>query len=249
MKPIKFSPINLALRQIKPNILVTLLIWIASLFYPHFVQAEVLNQVTIVAPASPITSPSQLNISALKKYDAQKEIWVTYSLVAVSELEKPSGKIVIEAMPEGVMVPMSDTKVVFSADDMNLGKTSGQFKQAFEKEAGVRPISELNETFGVNLTKAIIAMKENKGAVLTQNITKHYPAPGKNDLRLLTSFEKIEGIQPAIITITMGQGDIPTTYQKDFAGKTGSHSRLFKTILGLLALLVAAVVVYQKFKE
>ncbi len=244
----KTLKINQPIHQPTPSFAILLLL-IVVFFMPQAVHSEVLNQVTIVAPASPVTSPSQLNIGTLKKHDPQKELWVTYSLVAVSDQDKPNGKIVIEAMPEGVMVPMQDTKITFSANEMNIGKTSGQFKTAFEKQAGNRSVNELNDTFGADLSRAIIAMKENKGAVLTQNITKHYPSPGKNDLRLLTSFDKIEGIQPAIITITMGQGDIPEAYQKDFTGKTGSHSRLLKTILGLLALGIVGFLIYQKLKE
>lgn len=242
-----FNKQKFAIPQIS---LATLLLLIVVFFFPQAAHSEILNEVTIVAPASPVTSPSQLQISTLNKHDPQKDLWVTYNLVAVSDQDKPSGEIVIEAMPEGVMVPIQDTKVTFNADDMNAGKTTNQFKETFEKQAGKRSTSELNETFGVELTKAIIAMKENKGTVLTQNITKHYPAPGKNDdLRILTSFEKIDGIQPAVLIITIGQGDIPEASQKDLLGKTGSQSRLLKTILGLLAILIIGSLIYQKFKE
>lgn len=217
---------------------------------PSLSFAQVFKQITVVAPASPITAANDLNIYTTVTPDQNQEIWVTYNLFAVSDQDKPAGKIVLESMPELTKTPMSDTVVTFNANDMTSVKSkSGKFKQMFEKQAGNRTEKELVDTFGPDLTKVILALKENKGAMLTQNITKHFPAPNKNNLVLLTSIEKVEGIQPALITITVGQGDIPEQYKKDFLGETSSVSHNKTSIIALIILLIAGFFVFKKLRE
>ena len=221
------------------------LAWVLGSF-SCLASAIVLGKTEVIAPLSPIAKSEQLNISASGKVDPHLPIWASYHLIAISSSEKPEGKVVVEAMPEGVKTPIGDSVIVFSSDNMDLAVKSGHFASKFEQQAGKKTQQELVDTFGVELAQSIKALQENKGAILEKTIVKQYPATGIDEARLLVSIEKAEGIHPAYISITMGQGEVPESLKA--SGPMGGD-KPEKIVTALIAFIIAGIYLYKKYSH
>lgn len=223
------------------HLLLLLAVFSASTFTP-LASSTMIGQAQFIAPLSPDNPKGVLDVRGSVKADVSQPIWVKYHVIAISAQEKPEGRITIDAAPELVRVPMGEGLVHFSADDMDIVPRSGKFAEMFNQQAGSKTPEEIAEYFGPNLAQAIVALKENKGSMLEKTIIKTYAAPPDEVLALLASIEKAEGIYPAYVQITMGQGDIPATAAE-------KQESLFhdKLVAFLIAFGIAAVYLYKKF--
>lgn len=217
--------------------------FIASTFSPAAF-STIIGQGQFVAPLSPQNPKGDLRVVSATKANTSEPIWVKYEVIALSAEEKPKGRITIDAAPELVQVAMSEEMVHFSADDMELLTPSGKFGEQFKQQAGDRTSEELNETFGNNLGQAIAAFRDNKGAMLEKTIIKTYSAPPNEDVVLLASVLNAEGIYPAFIQITMGQGDMPVS-------DNDKKKSLFKDkfIAILIGFGIAGFLLFRKFTK
>lgn len=159
-----------------------------------------------------------------------KPLWVSYSLVAVSPESKPRGDIVIEAMPEGVPVPLGSAFLHFSAAQMRTMPTTDNLGNAIRQKVGNRTPEELKKAFGIPMYQAYEALVNHKGSIIGQTIVKEYGLPKSDPVKMLVSLERVDGIQPLMIEIVIGQGEIPDRHRDGFAEvktKSRDHSKLW----------------------
>ncbi|HVK98196.1 MAG TPA: hypothetical protein VM553_00215 [Dongiaceae bacterium] len=177
------------------------------------VQAGVLAQDQLIMPLSPSSPGPHLKLPITGAIDPNKPIWVAYQLIAVSAADEPVGKIVLEGSPEGVPVDIKDLKVVFLADKLQQTKSAGTIGTQLEAQVGKRTPQELAEVMGPELYAAYVALNEKRGAILQGIKVKKYGPMGNNEPLLLVSVEVAEGIQPLLVKVTAGQGDMPPDIQ------------------------------------
>lgn len=162
-----------------------------------------------IMPTAPITPKGGLQIAISGAVDPAKPIWVVYQLLALSADDKPSGMIALDGLVEGVNTPIMESRVVFSADKLGKAKSAGTIGEKLSAQIGPRSPQELKELMGAELYEAFNALNQKRGAILQGTVVKNLPPPGKSDSRLLVSLERVTGMQPAQIVVTVGQGDIP----------------------------------------
>ena len=102
--------------------------------------ADVLAKEDLVNPNAP-PAQDRIRIVGLK-VDPSKPVWVSYSLFALSAEADRKGEVVVEGSPEGVAVPIADSRVRFSAERMTVLRSS-------EKVGSTESIqfSEVNHKF------------------------------------------------------------------------------------------------------
>lgn len=203
--------------------------------------AEVLATGQLLTPLSP-DATSNISIHVPQNFDRTKPVWAVYQLIAVSADSDPEGAVVIDSSFEGVPVPITDSIVIFKANNLNVDRSAGTLGQQLEALVGQRSPDELTEIFGVELYEAYIALNNKKGAYLAGNITKFYQHDGKTELVLLTSVERANGIQPVMVNVVVGQGDIPAQYQQSSSASLAKD----KLVMAIIAFLVGVFFWYIK---
>lgn len=176
-------------------------------------RADVLATGQLLTPLSP-DSASNISIPVPPSFDRSKPLWAVYQLVAVSADSDPEGEVVIDSSFEGVPVPITDSIVIFNPRNLNIDSSAGTLGQQLEALVGQRSPEELTEIFGAELYEAYVALNNKKGAYLTGNVSRVYQHDSKTELVLLTNVERAKGIQPVMVNVVVGQGDIPAQYQK-----------------------------------
>lgn len=215
--------------------MVVVLTWFfVNIFSVASARGEVLATEQLLTPLSP-ESVSNASIHVPKPFDPNKPVWVVYQLVAVSAASNPEGEIVIDSSFEGVPTPINDSVVILKARDLKIDHSAGELESQLQALVGKRSPEELIEIFGEDLYEAYAALNKKEGAYITGNIIKMYNPGGRTDLVLLASVERASGIQPVLINIIVGQGDIPKQYQ-DSSGSL-AKDKLVAVIIGLLVIV------------
>jgi len=213
---------------------VVLVAVIANLLLANGARSEVLATGQLVTPLSP-DATSSLDIHIPQPFNSDKPLWAVYQLVAVSAAADPVGEIVIDSSFEGVLTPINESIVIFKVRDLKVDRSAGELETQLQALVGKRSPDELKEIFGDALYEAYLALTKKEGAYLSGNITKVYEPGGRSELVLMASVERASGIQPVMINIVVGQGDIPKQYQDS----SGSLAR-DKLVAVIIALLVIA---------
>ena len=181
--------------------------------------------------------------------DPNKPIWVSYTLRAISASERPSGELVLDAAFERILVPLTDSLVLFAADQMNSLPRTGTFGASFEAQVGQRSQEELAEVFGPELNSAIQALSAKKGSILGKTIVKTYAPTGRDEVRLLASFTKASTLQPILLTVVVGQGEIPAESKDAFSQFTKDPNWNEKLLTAAIAFVIAAIYLFRKFRR
>lgn len=219
--------------KLKPLVLLGMIL---SLFLIATARGDVLATGQLITPLSP-DATSNLDIHLPQTFDPGKPVWAVYQMVAVSADSDPEGEIVIDSSFEGVPVPISDSIVIFKAGNLDVDHSAGTLGQQFEALVGQRSPEELIEIFGAELHEAYVALNNKKGSYLTGNIARVYQHGGKADLVLLARVERATGIQPVMVNVVVGQGDIPAQYQKSSSASLAKDKLMMAVIAFLLALI------------
>lgn len=176
-----------------------------------------------------------ISISVPPAFDPNKPVWVVYQLVGVSADPRPKGEIVLDSSFEMVPTPINDSIVIFKTSDLKVDKSAGALGNQLEGIAGKRKPEELKEIFGEEMYAAYEALNKKEGVYVSGSITKVYDVGGKNDLVLSASVTRAKGIQPVVLNIVIGQGDIPEKYH-------GNSSLVIeKLIAAIISILIAVV--------
>lgn len=211
---------------------------LALVLLPLFVasvNAGVLANGQLVTPTIPDADTS-ISIHVPPSFDPNKPVWAIYQLVAISAQSEPVGEVVLDSSFEGVLTPIVDSVVIFKADDLKVDKSAGTLGDQLKALVGERSPEELKAIFGEDMYAAYEALNKKEGAYLTGAITKTYHPGGKKDLVLLTSMERTKGIQPVLISVVIGQGEIPAQYQ-NAAGNSLAKDKLVAAIIAFFLLL------------
>lgn len=197
-------------------------------------QAGVVAEDQLFTPLAPSSPRNNVRLSA-ESLDPAKPIWVAYKLIAVSASDNPTGKIVLDAAPEGVPVDIKDLKVVFLAENLKQSESAGTIGKQLEAQVGQRSPQELTEILGPELYAAFLALNEKRGTILQGTKVKTYGPTGTSDATLLASIDAAEGMQPMLIKVTMGQGDMPP----ELAAAAETRLPLSTLLLGALGIGIA----------
>lgn len=211
-------------------LVVTLALGVAATTFTTPAQATVVAEGQLITPLAPAAPEREIRLVNTAPLDPSKPVWVVYSLIAVSDSDKPKGRIVLDAMLEGVPTDIMDTKVIFSAGDLKKSASAGTIGQQLEAQMGQRTPEQLTEDFGPDLYAAYKALNEKRGSILQGAIVKTYNPVGGADAMLLASVARVEGMQPMLVTFTMGQGEVPAALKAQESSRIPSIA----IILGIL---------------
>lgn len=215
---------------------------VIQLFCAISANAIVLANEQLLTPLTP-GSNKFLTIDLLS-VDPQKPVWVVYQLVAVSAVAHPEGEVALDSSFEMVPLPMGDSVVVFKTRKLEVTKATKGLNDALMAKVGNRKPEELKEIFGPEMYAAYDAIGKNEGSYLTGSIIKEYQTEGNPSLRLLTSVTRANGIQPVLIKVIAGQGEIPAEYES-FGSKPLSKEKL---IAALISFAIAGVWLLRRRK-
>lgn len=197
-------------------------------------KAGVLVTDQLVTPLMPHMK-KYVSIPVPPTFDSNKPVWVVYQLVGVSAASHPEGEIVLDSSFEMVPTPMADTVAIFKARDLKVNKSSGALGNQLSVIAGERKPEELREMFGEEMYAAYEALNKQEGVYVSGNVTKTYDVKGSKGLLLSAGVTRAKGIQPVVINVVIGQGDIPEQYQ-------GNSSLVIeKLIAAIISILIAVV--------
>jgi len=210
--------------------------------------AAVLARDELLTPFAPQAPRKALSLQATS-IDPSKPIWVSYSVLAISASERPSGDLVLEASFDGIALPLTDSRMSFAADRMTSMPRTGTLVGGLDAEVGKRSKEELDEALGPELNAALQALVAKKGTILGKTIVKTYAATGRNEVRLLASFVKSSAVQPMSLTVVVGQGEIPAESKDAFSKYTTDPSWNGKVLAAVISFAFAAVWVFKKFRR
>ncbi len=191
----------------------------------------------MMMPLSPSAESNRLQLMSTAPLDPRRPVWVSYELFAISASDKPVGDIVLDAALEGVPTPIGDSIIVFSAEKLTRTASAGTIGTRLEAQAGKRTPEEMTEAFGPELYATFKALNERTGSMLSGTVVKVYQPPGKTEARLLVSVERAKGMQPVLVNVVMGQGEMPAQPQ---ASTSGSKFKM-ESIIGSVVLFVIAL--------
>jgi len=195
-------------------------------------KAVVLATGQLITPLMP-DMKKHLSIS-VPSVDPTKPVWVSYQLVGVSAAAKPEGEIVLSSSFEMIPVPMGDSFVTFKARNLKVDKSAGTVGNQLKALAGERKPEELKEIFGEEMYAAYVALNKQEGVYVSGNIYREYDIAGNTGLLLLTGIERATDIQPVLINVVVGQGEVPAQYR-------GADNLLAEKFLtALIAFAIAA---------
>lgn len=222
---------------------------LAAVVMPVLAWGAVLNQVDVPAPLSPQAAKGGIKLASGRLANPDQPLWVSYSLIAVSATEKPKGHLVLDAAPEGVAVPLTETKVLFSPQNMASVPRGSTFADRLQEQVGGRTPEQLQASLGTELAAAYQALLAHQGALYAKTVVRVYPAPHKDEVLLLASLDPATDLQPVLISVAMGQGDVPPEYQDAYAKLLKGRGVHEKWMAILMSLAIAAFLVYRKFKS
>lgn len=202
----------------------------------------------LLTPFAPQAPRKALSLES-HSIDPSKPIWVSYSLIAVSASQEPSGELVLDSAFEGIPVPLADSVVSFAANRMTSLPRTGTLGASLEAQVGKRSPEELAQAFGPELNAAYQALLAKKGAIFGKTIVKKYAPTGRKEVRLLTSFTKPSSLQPILLTVVIGQGEIPGESKDAFSQFSKGSNWNEKLLTAAIAFAIAALYLFRKFKR
>lgn len=207
---------------------------------------EVLGKGQLLIPLAP-KAHNLLSVPSTIKVDPTKPVWVAYSLMTVSAMEKPTGAVLVESALEGIKVPLPDSVVGFHARDMLALPRTGTLQARLDETVGAKSPEVLAAAFGPDLYAAYQAVVAKKGAIHGKTIVKVFAPTGREEVTLLASISKATELQPVVLSATIGQGEIPAELKDAF----GAYNRFAffneKLVAALVAAAIAAVYLYRRF--
>jgi len=210
-------------------------------------RADVLATEDLVNPTA-LSGQDRIRIVGLK-VDPSKPVWVSYSLFALSAEADRKGEVVVEGSPEGVAVPIADSRVRFSAERMTVLRSSEKVASRLKKEAAGRSRDEMIATMGPQLYKAFEALMRNEGQGFAQTIVKSYRVSGDGDLVFSASLVKIDTLQPVLLRVAVGQGDIPGEYRDALGEVRGDSGRSEKILAAVISIALAVIYLIRKYRR
>jgi hypothetical protein len=187
-----------------------------------------------VMPLAPSTEQKHLTLPANQPIDPDKPVWVAYKMLAISAADNPTGEIVLEPALEMVPVPLNDMYVIFSAGKMDVSKSAGTIGDQLKAKFGNHTPEQMKETFGPEIYAAYTALNEKHGSILQKTIVKTYGPTGTAGATLLLSINRATGMQPMLISVAMGQGEIPAEYRESEEATTKVISKVISAVLTFL---------------
>lgn len=182
---------------------------------PSLVCAEELARGQLLLPLGPgMESRLHLSVSGA---DPQQSVWVSYHVVALSADSSPTGQIDIEGVFEGVKTPINEMMALFGPGAMKVSKGGGSIAQQLESAGQKRSPEEWQKLMGDDMYRAYQAVDAGKGRVLEGKLERTLPL-GSSDGSLIISVERAEGIQPLMVMVVAGQGDMPASLQSTAEG-------------------------------
>ncbi len=205
------------------------------------VQAEVLATKQLLTPLIPDAS-RHMSVPVAVAHDPQKPVWVVYQLVGISAESDPEGEVVVDASFEMVPIPITDSVLIFKASDMKIETSAGALDEQVKAMIGERSPDEMREIFGEEMYAAYLALSKKEGSYLIGNITKTYEVGEPEGLSLLTSVARARGVQPVVLNVIIGQGDIPEQYRNSFMSSLEAD----KVVAAIISLLLAVFFIFRR---
>jgi hypothetical protein len=203
-------------------------------------QANVLARENWLLPLAPVSTGPHFQFP-VKGLDPKQSVWVAYRLTAISADAAPEGELQLDAALENVRTDITDLYVTFNAEDLEHSSSSGTIGERLTRQIGKRTPAEMKAVFGPDLHAAYEALNQRRGSILTGTLIKHYEAPGQVESQLLVSIDRSTGMQPVLIEMVLGQGELP----EEFRSKGISPALRSGLAVGALALLIAGVQLWR----
>ncbi len=205
------------------------------------VRAEVLATNQLLTPLIPDAS-RHMSVPVAVAHDPHQPVWVVYQLVGISAESDPEGEVVVNASFEMVPIPITDSVLIFKASNMKIEKSAGALDERVKAIIGERSPEEMREMLGEEMYGAYLALSKKEGSYVIGNITKTYNVGEPEGLNLLTSVERARGVQPVVLNVIIGQGDIPEQYRNSFLSSLNTE----KLIAAIISLLLALFFIFRR---
>lgn len=205
------------------------------------VQAEVLATKQLLTPLIP-DATRHMSVPVAVAHDPHQPVWVVYQMVGISAESDPEGEVVVDASFEMVPIPITDSVLIFKASNMKIEKSAGALDEQVKAMIGERSPEEMREIFGEEMYAAYLALSKKEGSYVIGNITKTYNVGEPEGLNLLTSVERARGVQPVVLNVIIGQGDVPEQYRNSFLSSLNAE----KLIAAIISLLLALFFIFRR---
>lgn len=222
-----------------------LVVLVLALAAAPLLRAGVLVSKLLPMPLAPgMESSTQLYLP--EGFDAKQPTWVSYTLIAVSPTEDPEGRVVVTGMFEREPTSPTLGTVLFEPRDLRITTSAGTIQQQFEQNFGKRDEAELRAMWGDAMYDAYVAVNAGTGRLLSGTAVRTLPPLSQGDPIVLVGVENAQGIQPAGLLITIGQGDVPEAYQPNVESTGAFQLGLgLGKMLPILLLIGVGYVVYR----
>ena len=216
-----------------------------ALAFVPLAEAGVLATRLLPMPLAP-EMPSSTQIDLTDAFDATQPIWVSYTLIAISPIEDPEGRVVVTGMFEREPTSPAAGTVLFEPRDLRVTTSAGTIQQQFEQNFGRRSESELRAIWGDAMYEAYLAVNAGTGRLLEGTVIRQLPPLRQGDPIVLVRVEGAQGLQPAGLLITIGQGEIPAAHQPNVESTASFQFGLgLGKMLPILLLIGVAYVVVR----
>lgn len=205
------------------------------------VQAEVLATKQLLTPLIP-DATRHMSVPVAVAHDPHQPVWVVYQMVGISAESDPEGEVVVDASFEMVPIPINDSILIFKVSNMKIEKSAGALDERVKAMIGERSPEEMREMFGEEMYAAYLALSKKEGSYVIGNITKTYNVGEPEGLNLLTSVERARGVQPVVLKVIIGQGEIPAEYRDSFLSSLNAE----KLIAAIVSLLLALFFIFRR---
>lgn len=205
------------------------------------VQAEVLATKQLLTPLIP-DATRHMSVPVAVAHDPHQPVWVVYQMVGISAESDPEGEVVVDASFEMVPIPINDSILIFKVSNMKIEKSAGALDERVKAMIGERSPEEMREMFGEEMYAACLALSKKEGSYVIGNITKTYNVGEPEGLNLLTSVERARGVQPVVLKVIIGQGEIPAEYRDSFLSSLNAE----KLIAAIVSLLLALFFIFRR---
>ncbi|GAB3734342.1 hypothetical protein GCM10028794_12640 [Silanimonas algicola] len=196
-------------------------------------------------PLAPgMESSAQLHLP--DTFDPGQPTWVSYTLIAISPTDDPQGKVVVTGMFEREPTSPVAGTVLFEPRDLRVTTSAGTIQRQFEQDFGKRSERELRAMWGDAMYDAYVAVNAGTGRLLDGTALRHLPPLSQGDPIVLVGVERAEGLQPAGLLVTVGQGEIPAIHQPNVESTGAFQLGLgLGKLLPILLLIALGYVVYR----
>ena len=220
-----------------PRLVGVMLLLLSTIAWTSRADAVVLAKDAWLMPTAPDADGNRRRLS-VQGLDPQQPVWIGYRLTAASAQSRPEGEIRLEGVIEGVPTPLPQMNVRFPAGDLHRAEFTqpGRISALLGQQVGERSPEELRESFGDTLYEVFEAADAGRGSLLTGATLRRHAAPGESEAVVLVTLEEVTGMQPLLIELQVGQGEVPAEFQSSGF----KVSPLLRSLLsvGFLALVI-----------